>query len=124
MSDASRVKAAFNNGDEETLRELLVADGYEWARPPADAATAAHGVAIMKKFGGRAPIEVVAILYDRLAAHNQRLSTFVDSIADLRSRAADGPRDTYTVVLGQLVGKGMITEDHYRKSMDKPRERR
>lgn len=37
MSDEDRVALAFRNGDEDTLRALLAADGYEWADPARDA---------------------------------------------------------------------------------------
>lgn len=49
---------------------------------------------------------------------------YAERLALLRSRAADGPRDTYTVALGQLLALGLIEESVYRQAIDRPREGR
>jgi hypothetical protein len=49
------------------------------------------------------------------------LSTYVEQIADMRSRAGDAARDCYTVVLGRLRALELIDEPTWREALDRPR---
>lgn len=53
-----------------------------------------------------------------------QIENYVRTIETLRQGAADPQRDAYTVALGQLVAKGLITEDRYRSALALPRNRR
>jgi hypothetical protein len=50
-----------------------------------------------------------------------QINQYVERIASLRQRAADGPRDTYAVALGQLVAVGLIDAEVWREAMQRPR---
>jgi hypothetical protein len=52
---------------------------------------------------------------------SERLALYVERIADARSRAADAPRDAYTLALGQLCAVGLIDEATWRAALDRPR---
>jgi hypothetical protein len=52
---------------------------------------------------------------------SERLAVYVNRIADARSRAADAPRDAYTLALGQLRAVELIDEPTWRAALDRPR---
>jgi hypothetical protein len=60
----------------------------------------------------------------RIPSLPEQLEAFARSIGAMRQRAGDSQRDTYTVVLGQMVQKDLIEDQLYDELIALPRIRR